>query len=208
MDRSWALHVLGEPKPKVAWRPGSLMGKLDWGRRAYCVFLLCLTMVTASRAQTFTTLHSFDGTDGTYPEAGLVQATDGNLYGTTVEGGANGDGTVFKMTPSGTLTTLAQLLPNGNARRRRPRGGAGPGHRWELLRDNGVWRDQQRRDGLQDHPKRQADDALQLLLAKQLHGRRRPPGGAGPGQRWELLRDNGMAGPQSGRSSRSPQAAS
>jgi uncharacterized repeat protein (TIGR03803 family) len=35
-----------------------------------------------------------------------VQGSDGNFYGTTYAGGANGDGTVFKITPSGTLTTL------------------------------------------------------------------------------------------------------
>ena len=57
-------------------------------------------------ATTFTVLHSFDGTDGYYPAAGLVQATDGNLYGTTEYGGANFSGNVFKITPSGTLTTL------------------------------------------------------------------------------------------------------
>jgi uncharacterized repeat protein (TIGR03803 family) len=57
-----------------------------------------------------TTLHSFcpqtDCTDGEYPYAGLVQATNGDFYGTTFEGGAHGDGTVFKITPGGTLTTL------------------------------------------------------------------------------------------------------
>jgi uncharacterized repeat protein (TIGR03803 family) len=53
-----------------------------------------------------TTLHSFDNTDGTNPNGGLVQATDGNFYGTTVGGGANGGGTVFKITSNGTLTTL------------------------------------------------------------------------------------------------------
>jgi uncharacterized repeat protein (TIGR03803 family) len=61
-------------------------------------------------AQTFTTLHVFDGYDGAHPyHAGLVQATDGNLYGTTLLDGANGiqnAGTVFKITPSGTLTTI------------------------------------------------------------------------------------------------------
>jgi uncharacterized repeat protein (TIGR03803 family) len=59
---------------------------------------------------TFTSLFSFDGANGEFPEASLIQATDGNLYGTTVEGGVNcpplGCGTVFKITPSGTLTTL------------------------------------------------------------------------------------------------------
>jgi uncharacterized repeat protein (TIGR03803 family) len=51
-----------------------------------------------------TTLHSFEGTDGVETYAWLVQATDGNLYGTTSNGGAND--TVFKITPTGTLTTL------------------------------------------------------------------------------------------------------
>jgi uncharacterized repeat protein (TIGR03803 family) len=56
-------------------------------------------------AQTFTTIHSFDGTDGKLPFAALSQATDGNLYGTTYYGGANGSGNVFKITTAGTLTT-------------------------------------------------------------------------------------------------------
>jgi len=61
-------------------------------------------------AGTFTTLYSFcsksNCTDGSDPQAGLVQGADGNFYGTTSSGGANGLGTVFKITPSGTLTTL------------------------------------------------------------------------------------------------------
>ncbi len=82
------------------------MGRLGWGDRACALLLLCAATAIASPAQTFTSLLSFDDTDGAYPEAGLVQATDGNLYGTTYEGGANNYGTVFKITPSGTLTTL------------------------------------------------------------------------------------------------------
>jgi uncharacterized repeat protein (TIGR03803 family) len=39
-----------------------------------------------------TTVYSFS-----YPEAGLIQANDGNLYGTTYEGGAHNFGTVFKL---------------------------------------------------------------------------------------------------------------
>jgi uncharacterized repeat protein (TIGR03803 family) len=60
----------------------------------------------AAPAQTFKTLQSFNSTDGANPYAGLVQATNGNLYGTTYGGGPVGAGTVFKMTPTGTLTTL------------------------------------------------------------------------------------------------------
>jgi uncharacterized repeat protein (TIGR03803 family) len=59
---------------------------------------------------TLTTLYSFCArsgcTDGGYLYAGLIQASDGNLYGTTVEGGTYGLGTIFKITPGGALTTL------------------------------------------------------------------------------------------------------
>jgi uncharacterized repeat protein (TIGR03803 family) len=44
-------------------------------------------------------LHSFNGTDGWQPRAGLIFDTAGNLYGTTGAGGAEGVGTVFEITP-------------------------------------------------------------------------------------------------------------
>jgi uncharacterized repeat protein (TIGR03803 family) len=56
--------------------------------------------------------HSFGGANsGSEPEAGLVQATDGNFYGTTFAGGTVGHnhGTIFKITPAGVLTTLFAL---------------------------------------------------------------------------------------------------
>jgi len=53
-----------------------------------------------------TTLHSFGSGDGTGASAGLVQATDGNFYGTTSGFGVSNTGTVFKITPAGALTTL------------------------------------------------------------------------------------------------------
>src|SRR5215813_13152694 len=51
----------------------------------------------------FTTLHSFGfvSTDGVHPYGGLIQASDGFLYGTTIAGGANDRGIVFKMLPNG-----------------------------------------------------------------------------------------------------------
>jgi len=52
-------------------------------------------------------LYSFTGgNDGRYAFGGLVQASDGNLYGTTGNGGTNGYGTVFRMTINGALTSL------------------------------------------------------------------------------------------------------
>jgi uncharacterized repeat protein (TIGR03803 family) len=71
--------------------------------------MLVVAASTAATAQTFKTLHSFDLTDGATPYAGLVQTTNGNLYGVTGNGGATccgGFGTVFKITPRSKLTTL------------------------------------------------------------------------------------------------------
>src|SRR5207249_2422070 len=54
-----------------------------------------------------TVLHSFDpSSEGFYPTAGLVQGSAGNLYGTTLNGGASGAGTVYKLEPSGAFTVL------------------------------------------------------------------------------------------------------
>jgi uncharacterized repeat protein (TIGR03803 family) len=51
-------------------------------------------------------LHRFSGADGAIPEAALIQASDGNLYGTTSGGGDFGLGTIFQMTLDGALTTV------------------------------------------------------------------------------------------------------
>ncbi len=75
-------------------------------QRAYAAALLCAATATSLPAQTFGTLHSFAVTDGQTPQGALVQATDGDLYGTTSGGGANGQGTIFKINSSGTLTTV------------------------------------------------------------------------------------------------------
>jgi uncharacterized repeat protein (TIGR03803 family) len=77
--------------------------------------LFCAAAVIAAPAQSifFTTLASFNGTDGSYP-ASLVQASDGNFYGTTVNGGAYRYGTAFKITPGGVLTTLYSFCSQPN----------------------------------------------------------------------------------------------
>src|SRR2546426_640987 len=69
--------------------------------------LALLTPVRPSHANfTFQLLYEFSGADGRGPWAGLVQGSDGNFYGTTEVGGANNKGTVFKITPSGVMSTL------------------------------------------------------------------------------------------------------
>src|SRR5271154_11113 len=81
--------------------------------RIACMFAGFLSLVLSLSAQTFTTLHNFDGTDGSQVFPGLVQAANGDLYGATADGGANSNkdcvancGTVFKITLAGKLTTL------------------------------------------------------------------------------------------------------
>jgi uncharacterized repeat protein (TIGR03803 family) len=51
-------------------------------------------------------LHSFSGSDGSFPIGGLTLARDGNFYGTANTGGTAGDGVLFRITSSGTLTVL------------------------------------------------------------------------------------------------------
>ena len=69
---------------------------------------------------TLTKLHSFQGEGGVSPNGRLIQAIDGNFYGTTQSGGIGGLGTVFRMTPDGTvsrfytfLSTAAGAFPQG-----------------------------------------------------------------------------------------------
>jgi len=55
-------------------------------------------------------LAEFNNTNGTQPQGAIVRASDGNFYGTTIQGGAsNNVGTIYKMTPSGALTTLHEF---------------------------------------------------------------------------------------------------
>lgn len=72
----------------------------------------CGTVFAIRSSGAITTLHSFSGLDGVIPQAALMQANDGNLYGTTSAGGPAlpyGGGTVFRMAPGGHLVTLASI---------------------------------------------------------------------------------------------------
>lgn len=78
-----------------------------------------------------TALVSFDGTNGCTPFSGLTQGEDGILYGTTPYGGSNinsafsGNGTIFKVTTNGALTTLVYFNGTNGLR---PLGGLARGH--------------------------------------------------------------------------------
>jgi uncharacterized repeat protein (TIGR03803 family) len=79
-----------------------------------CIAVLCLFGAAEAPAQTFTTLATFNGTNGADPYAGLVQGTDGNFYGTTYSGGAYSSGTVFQITAGGSLNTLYSFCSQTN----------------------------------------------------------------------------------------------
>ncbi len=85
------------------------------GSRIAClVFVFLVAAAVAGHAQTFNTLATFEGTSGGWPNAALVQGMDGNLYGTTSNGGLNNGGTVFQVTPAGTLATLYNFCSLSN----------------------------------------------------------------------------------------------
>jgi uncharacterized repeat protein (TIGR03803 family) len=98
------------------------MSKLNLVTKSCGILLLWATTVVALPAQTFTSLASFNGTDGSKPYEQLSQAADGNLYGTTAEGGnlninaclGSGCGTVFKISTNGTMATLYVFCPRSN----------------------------------------------------------------------------------------------
>ena len=68
------------------------------------------TLFKITPSGTFTTLYTFPATyappSGQTPTSGLVQAPDGNFYGTTAAGGTSNQGTIFRMTPAGDVTVL------------------------------------------------------------------------------------------------------
>ena len=76
----------------------------------------CGTVFQISPSDSYATLYSFVGSpsDGSQPAAALVQGNDGNFYGTTKTGGTNACecGTVFRISPSGSCTTLYSFAGN------------------------------------------------------------------------------------------------
>lgn len=83
-------------------------------RQLLAAAVACALSPASAHAQTYEVLHSFSGDTGVSPNAGLMQGTDGNFYGTTRAGGTFGLGTVFQINGLGTLTTLHSFMgPDG-----------------------------------------------------------------------------------------------
>jgi uncharacterized repeat protein (TIGR03803 family) len=101
---------------------GNIYGTTEsGGTGSHCTIIGgCGTVFSITPAGKLTTLYNFcsqadcsDGYVGGFV-AGLIQATNGNFYGTTYGGGTNGYGTVFEITPTGKLTTLYSFCSETN----------------------------------------------------------------------------------------------
>lgn len=103
---------------------GNFYGTTSAGGNTSCLIgaspqtLGCGTVFRADSTGQITVLHAFSTGEGFLP-TGLVQARDGNFYGTTQQGGSTDEGTVFKMDMQGNFTTLHTFVgpegafPNG-----------------------------------------------------------------------------------------------
>ncbi len=89
--------------------------------RAALMLAPAILLAHVAWAQTFTTLASFGGADGAYSSyASLLQGLDGNFYGTTNYGGANGDGTVSASVPEARCPrSIASISPTETTRQPR-----------------------------------------------------------------------------------------
>jgi uncharacterized repeat protein (TIGR03803 family) len=102
---------------------GNLYGMVPYGGTPNCGWdyhgLGCGTLFKMTPGGKFTTIHTFKGTDGMFPESGLVRDSKGNLYGAAIFGGirtcraggnhnnnAPGCGTIFKLDAHGKYTVL------------------------------------------------------------------------------------------------------
>lgn len=98
----------------VADRAGNLFGTTVDGGTSNKGTVFEIVKTVAGYASTPTTLVSFNGADGDFPFGGVIVDAAGNLFGTTNQGGASGDGTVFKISKTGgvyssTPTTLVSF---------------------------------------------------------------------------------------------------
>ena len=99
------------PTALVLGKDGNFYGATTWGGNNSQVPFGVGTIFRLSPDGTFTNLYLFSGgNDGGFPQAGLVQGTDGIFYGTTQAGGPSSIGTVFRITPDGQFQSLFAFL--------------------------------------------------------------------------------------------------
>ena len=119
-----------EPGALIVGSDGSLYGTtLEGGSSRNCT-TGCGTVFKVSAQGRLITLASFDGTHGSEPSGALAEGANGDLYGTTYLGGTSdncggGCGTVFRISPTGQITTVINFDRTSNGAR--PRFGLVPG---------------------------------------------------------------------------------
>lgn len=103
--------------PLIKDKSGDVFGETIGGGSQNCnVEAGCGTVFEVSADGTFSVLHAFaGGSDGSHPKGGLMLDAAKNLYGTTTSDGDGHCGTVFKLAPDGTLTTLYAFMANGDS---------------------------------------------------------------------------------------------
>ncbi len=87
-------------------REGNIYGTTYYGGTSSKCSDGCGTIYKIDATGKKTIAYSFSGADGFGPESGLTLDSSGNLYGTTVKGGAFEGGVVFKLAPNGQLIVL------------------------------------------------------------------------------------------------------
>ena len=84
-------------------------------RKLFCgIVVFCIATAVTVPAQVFTKMHNFTGTEGANPYTALVQGINGNLYGTTIDGGAYGYGNVFGTNAAGELVSIYSFCSQSN----------------------------------------------------------------------------------------------
>src|SRR5437879_6074660 len=85
--------------------------------RLFLAIILIAALCAPGRADTnvtVTILHHFTATLGNSVDAGVIEGSDGNFYGTTAQGGAFIAGTVFAVSPQGAFTNLYTFTGGGD----------------------------------------------------------------------------------------------
>jgi uncharacterized repeat protein (TIGR03803 family) len=88
--------------PLVQGNDGNLYGTTQFSEAGAC----CGVIFRITTTGAFAVLHNFSQADGTYPLGGLVQASDGFFYGTTLWGGYLDSGTIFRISAQGEFSVL------------------------------------------------------------------------------------------------------
>jgi len=89
---------------------GAFYGTTSGGGSNACGTVYKFTVSGSSQTADMSLVFAFDGTHGKYPQAPVIVGSDGNLYGTTSQGGTTNLGVVFKLTTTGLLTVLRTFV--------------------------------------------------------------------------------------------------